>query len=488
MDTMQITAKKEAVTAIKTQAIVLPLLKGFSKSQFKQLDDMLDKALSNTVDDNMLDEGSFTQIFTNKKMPAEQIIIAGLGEKKKYTKNSLRKTAANLARFLKSKKITEFAVSHDFKKDEVGCFAEGLLLGNYVFDEYKTKKEEDRKKELKQCIIIAKEAKKTQKEIDAAAIIAESTIFARSLGNRPAIVATPEYMAKQALALAKLPKVTCKILDEQELRKENMDLLLGVSAGSPHPPKMVVLHYKNSPKHPTVLIGKGVTFDTGGTNLKPTGYIEGMQYDMDGAAVVMATVRAAALLKLPVNIYGIAPLTENIIGGKAIKPGDIIKSASGKTVEIANTDAEGRLILSDALHYSLRYKPAQIIDIATLTGATIVALGKKVASVMGNNDVMIRKLISAGEETGERLWQLPLFDEFADDIKSDVADVKNMGLPKGEAATIAAGMFLKEFVKDARWAHVDIGGTADISSDSGYISKGATGFGVRLFIEYLSKK
>ncbi|MFC1754249.1 leucyl aminopeptidase [Thermoproteota archaeon] len=488
---MDVLVRKEALEEVKTPAIVLPLFKGKMPNDkgLKAIDKALDGALSGLLKEDVLDAGNYSAIYTNKKLPAKRVVIVGLGDKKKFKRDALRVVAGNLAKHMKAKKIQEFCVYLDFKKEQAYDFTEGLLLGDYSYDEFKTKKDEDKKKVLKSCSILVKnkqEEKKVKKNIGKAVVVADSVILARDLINKPAMIATPEYIAKQAQEISKLPHVSCKILDEKDLKKEKMNLHLGVSAGSPNPPRLVVLHYGKTKKKPIVFVGKGVTFDSGGTNLKPSGYIEDMKTDMGGAAVVLATIKAAAELKLPVNIYGILALTENIIGGKAIKPGDVIRSASGKTVEIDNTDAEGRLILADALNYSLRYKPAEIIDIATLTGATIVALGKKVASVMGD-DAMLKKLKKASRATNEKIWRLPTFDEYKEDIKGSVADIKNVGNPKGEAGTIAAGMFLKEFVDDNKWVHVDIGGAVSSPGESGYHAKGTSGFGVRLFVEYLSK-
>jgi len=258
-----------------------------------------------------------------------------------------------------------------------------------------------------------------------------------------------------------------------------------VAKGSCQPPRFIILEYRGAAeqKRPIVLVGKGITFDSGGISLKPREGMEKMKNDMAGGAAVLGTVTAAARLGLPVNLVGLIPSAENLPGGRAYKPGDLVRAMAGKTVEIVNTDAEGRLILCDALHYAQRYRPAALIDIATLTGACVVALGTFASGLMGNDDILVRALKRAGEASGERLWELPVWDDYGELMKSDIADLKNAGGPT--AGTISAGWFLKQFAGKTKWSHLDIAGTAWEEKGRPYLPKGATGVGVRLLIEYL---
>ncbi len=276
------------------------------------------------------------------------------------------------------------------------------------------------------------------------------------------------------------------MLGKNEMKKLGMGALLGVAQGSQEPPALIVLEYRGGRKTepPVVIVGKGITFDTGGISLKPPANMDEMKMDMSGGGVTLGTLQAAAALKLPVNVIGLVPATENMPSGTAIKPGDVLKSMSGKTIEVLNTDAEGRLVLADALAYAARYKPQAVIDLATLTGAVVVALGHSAAAVLGNDETLVKKLITSGESTGERLWQLPLWEEHEKAMKSQLADLKNIAGPGVGAGTITGAAFLKAFAGDQPWAHLDIAGTA-WGDEKPYVPKGPSGFGVRLLVDYL---
>ena len=285
---------------------------------------------------------------------------------------------------------------------------------------------------------------------------------------------------------AERKNVHVKVLDAKEMKDLNMNALLGVASGSFLPPKFIILEYGGGKKSeaPVVLVGKGLTFDSGGISIKPSEKMDEMKSDMAGGAAVMGTIMAVSDLHLPVNVVGLIPATENLPGGKAYKPGDVLKSMSGQTIEVVNTDAEGRLVLADALAYAGRFQPAAIIDIATLTGACIVALGDHVAGLLGTDDDLKRRLKEAAEITGERIWELPLWEDYHEQIKSDVADYKNSG---GRAAgTITAAAFLHKFVGNYPWAHLDIAGPAWLTKANPYIPKGASGVGVRLLVRFLT--
>ncbi|MGK2905005.1 MAG: leucyl aminopeptidase, partial [Desulfuromonadales bacterium] len=323
--------------------------------------------------------------------------------------------------------------------------------------------------------------------LERAQIICRAVMLARDLVNAPGNVKSPVHLAEQARAAAEASTLQCIILGLKELTEEGFGALLGVAQGSKREPQLIILEHRGGNKNdaPVALIGKGVTFDAGGISLKPPDKMDEMKMDMAGGAAVIGTMLAAALLRLPINLVGIVPAVENLPSGTAYRPGDILTSLSGQTIEVLNTDAEGRLILADALTYAKRYKPKLVIDLATLTGACIIALGHHATAVLGNDQKLVQLLLNAGEESGERLWQLPLWDVYDQQIKSDVADVKNTG--GRPAGTITAAAFLKKFAKDFRWAHLDIAGTAWRDQDQPYIPKGGTGVGVRLLVAFLQK-
>jgi leucyl aminopeptidase len=306
--------------------------------------------------------------------------------------------------------------------------------------------------------------------------------LAKNLGNLPGNICTPSYIAQQARALQKLRKsISVTVLDEKAMEKLGMGSLLAVARGSHEPAKFITLEYQGGNKgdKPIVLVGKGVTFDTGGISIKPASAMDEMKYDMSGAASVLGTLSACAQLQLPLNVVGVIPSTENMPGGSAIKPGDIVTSMSGQTIEILNTDAEGRLILCDALTYSERYNPDVVIDIATLTGACVVALGKVACGLLGNHLPLVQDLLKAGEISGDRAWEMPLWDDYQDQLKTNFADIANIG--GRDAGTITAACFLSRFTKKFHWAHLDVAGTAWNSGEQ----KGSTGRPVPLLTQYL---
>lgn len=315
--------------------------------------------------------------------------------------------------------------------------------------------------------------------------IAEAAAVQRDLGNLPGNVCTPRYLAEQARAMARRHRsLSARVLDEPALRREKMACLLAVAQGSAEPPRLIVLEHKGgkSGQAPVVLVGKGVTFDSGGISIKPSGEMDEMKYDMSGAAAVLATLSFAARVKLPLNVIGIVGAVENMPDGKAVKPGDIVTSAAGQTVEILNTDAEGRLVLADALHYARRYKPAALVDLATLTGACVIALGHHHSGVMGNDETLVRELVEAGVRADDRAWALPLTEEYSEQLKSNFADFANIGGRPGGAIT--AGAFLAKFTRGMSWAHLDIAGTAWQSG----AHKGSTGRPTPLLADFLLRR
>ncbi len=431
----------------------------------------------------------------NGELPAKRIVLVGLGKKPPARLDSIRQAMGTVSKTMQSLELTAFTlvipdrgIAGTTLEATSQAMTEGCLLGLYQFLHYQP----SRAKETKpvRAITLVTRDEKTLSMVRAGTrrghIVAEAANSVRDLCNHPSNVLTPSTLAKEAKTIAKARGIQCTILDRAKAKKLGMGAYLGVAQGSHEPPQFIVLKYSGAPKkaRPIVLVGKAITFDTGGISIKPSENMERMKADMTGGAIVLQTIRAIASLKLPINVVGIVPSTENMPGGQATKPGDILTSLSGKTIEVLNTDAEGRLILADGLTYAMRYKPAAVIDIATLTGAVFVALGSHAIGVLGNNDALIERVKKVGESIGERAWQLPLWDEYKEQIKSDVADVRNIGGRGG--GTITAAAFLSHFVDDDYpWVHLDIAGTDWGESARPYIPKGPTGIGARLVIELL---
>lgn len=415
------------------------------------------------------------------------VLLAGLGKEEDLNPTALRIAIRKILRsaYLKKTSGVEI-VALQKQQDDTTIIAiiEGILIGAYIWEKYKSKDEDSFSGE-KSYIIIAAEKKRYQDAIT----ICQGVNLARDLVNDNADLVTATFMEQKAKKLCADQK-NCEldILGRKELSAKGLNLHLAVNQGSANEPRLIIVRYHGSAKkgYDVALIGKGLTFDTGGLNLKPTGSIETMRSDMSGAAAVLGTLQNALHLKIKKNILFVCAMAENAIGSRSYKPGDVIKGYSGKTVEIANTDAEGRLVLADALAYvNATYQPKQIIDIATLTGACVVALGQDYTGLLSNNDALAQKLIAAANQTDDRVWQLPLYKELKDCMKSPIADLKNTSNIKG-AGTITGAYFLQQFVDKTPWAHLDIAGTAMVEKDARlYFNYGATGAGVRLLTEYL---
>ncbi|WP_298432917.1 leucyl aminopeptidase [Geobacter sp.] len=430
-------------------------------------------------------------LHTFGRLPAERLILVGVGKRGELTAERLRQAAGSAVKAAGAAGVTRLSSLLHRAGDvdaAIGASVEGVILGGYSFSNYKTLPPDERPVEGVTVLLPAGAATAgAEREAGEAATLCEAVCFARDLVSHPGNVATPSFLAEKAVELSGRLGITCRILDREEMERLSMEGILSVAKGSHQPPRFIILEYLAgvAGKRPTVLVGKGVTFDSGGISLKPREGMERMKDDMAGAAAVLGTFMAAAGLGLPVNLVGLIPAAENLPGGGAYKPGDIVRTMAGKTVEIVNTDAEGRMLLCDALHYAQRYKPAALIDLATLTGACLVALGAIATGAMGNDPALIKGLKTAGEASGERLWELPLWDEYGELMKSDVADLKNAGGP--HAGTISAAWFLKQFAGKAKWVHLDIAGTAWEEKGRPYLPKGATGVGVRLLVEFLRK-
>lgn len=436
-------------------------------------------------------EGESAIVYLHRASRIQRVCVIGLGEKKRLNAERYRRAgaaAAKKARSLKAQHVTFSLPSLVGKPaDGVLAFAEGAMLSLYSFDKYITKESGNRF--IPDTLLLASDhngvARVGAGAVAQAQIICEATAVARDLANAPGIEIYPETLADAATESGKRSGYTTTVLDEREIHELGMGGIIGVSQGSRRPPRFIIMEYGKPSGRTVVLVGKGVTFDTGGISIKPSAGMAEMKMDMSGAAAVIGTFEAAARLRLPVHLIGLIPAVENMPGGNSIRPGDILRHYNGMTSEVDNTDAEGRLILADALGYAERYKPAAVIDLATLTGACVVALGHHATGMMGNDQKLMDALAAAGERSYERVWPLPMFDEYEKLIKSDVADVRNVG---GRwAGAITAGWFLKKFIGTYSWVHLDIAGTAILEEAGPYTPKGGSGVGVRLLTEFLRK-
>ena len=429
-------------------------------------------------------------LHTLGKLPAERVLLVGLGKKGELTDERLRQAAGSATQALRSARVASFSSALHLcatLPEALEAVATGTLLGSYTFEWYKTKEKEERFNFETMTLLLLQEdaAEQARDRVRQTEILCHGVQLARDLVTQPGNVVTTGYLANTAREIAGRHGLVCRVYEQEELEKLGLHALVAVGKGSAEPPRLIVLEYHGAPNkgRPVVLVGKGVTFDSGGISLKPGAGMEEMKTDMAGSAAVLGTLSAAAGLKLPVNLVGIIPTAENMPDGKAFRPGDVLTSLSGTTIEITNTDAEGRLILCDALHFAQQYKPVAMIDLATLTGACVVALGHEASGLMGNDQRLADALKRAGEQSGERLWQLPVWDEYGENMKSDIADLKNSG--SRDAGATKAAWFLKQFVGTVHWAHLDIASTAWCDKARPYCPKGATGVGVRLLVEYL---
>lgn len=456
----------------------------------------VDEALGELITDFVLKKDKFEGKFgatyllqTYGKIPANKVLVVGLGEKEKLTLNKLREVSAKVvkkAQSIKAKKICIDLGKLEFDPSDSGqVVAEGALIGEYSFDKYKSDKAKKDEKKIEEFVLVEKTEEKFAKlksGADKGVKIANAMAFARDLSNEPAQYATPAKLAEIA---KKIEGVKTKIHEKDEIEKMGMGAFLAVGKGSSQSPKFIHIKYTPSgtPKRKIALIGKGITFDSGGLDIKPASSMLTMKDDMSGAACILSIMNTLKLFNPDVEIHGIVAACENMPGCSAYKPGDILTAKNKKTIEVDNTDAEGRLTLADALCFACELGVDEVIDIATLTGACMVALGTQAAGIMGNSQELIDKLQKASETSGERYWQLPMFEEYFEGLKSDVADMRNTGSRWGGAS--AAGLFLQEFVKDVDWVHLDIAGVAFLEKPQKELSKGATGAGVRTLLNYI---
>ena len=428
------------------------------------------------------EEGELFQIYPCDNLKAGRLILVGLGRKETADLDTLRRAAATVIKTVHNLKNVAFLPVGKPGKT-LAPLVEGALLGSYRFDRLKSDK---KRINLAGISFFTGTARIDQSVVTRAQVMTEGTILARDLANLPANLLTPAKLADEARKLGRKHGIPVEVLSENELKKLKMGALLSVGKGSENRPRMVVWNYKGgrAKDAPIVFVGKGVTFDTGGISLKPVEKMGAMKGDMGAAGAVISLIPILGNLKPRVNVVGITPLVENMPSGSAYRPGDVLTVSDGKTIEVISTDAEGRLILADALVYAGRFKPKYVVDIATLTGACMVALGVHIcAGVMGTDQPLIERLVRAGAQSGERLWQLPLWSEYKNLIKSPVADMKNSGGRWGGAIT--AGSILSNFAESYRWAHVDMAGMDNEEKQHPYRSKGATGWGVRLLSQFI---
>ncbi|MGB1548276.1 MAG: leucyl aminopeptidase, partial [Alphaproteobacteria bacterium] len=437
------------------------------------------------------------KIVAPDNVPANQIVLIGLGQAKDFSEIDSQNVGGEIVSQLNAAKEKQGTVLID---RPTGCkrpapaiaadIAYGAYLNSYRFDKYRKKKNSDSKPTLEALSIQLKGATQAKRRYEPLSQVAESVFFTRDLVSEPANVIYPETLAGEALKLRRLG-IRVEVLDEADMRRLGMGALLGVAQGSARKPRLVVLRWQGGGKSakqqaPIAFVGKGVTFDSGGISIKPSAHMEDMKWDMGGSAVVLGVMRALAARKAKVNAVGVIGLVENMPSGTAQRPGDVVTSMSGQTVEVINTDAEGRLVLADALWYCQdRFKPRLIVDLATLTGAIIVALGAEFAGLFSTDDRLAAKLIAAGQKEDERLWRMPLDAAYDKDIDSDIADMKNVGSGRGAGSSTAA-QFLKRYIRDIPWAHIDIAGVTWTNQKKPTVPKGGTAFGVRLLNRFVA--
>jgi len=486
---MEVKADARKFYEIECDALVVGVFEGESHSEgtLAELNKRIGGVLASLVENGEFTgkSGESAYIHNTGEMKARRLLLLGAGKQADFTIDNVRRMAGTAARSLRSKKARSFAF---LRRSELAigesaqAATEGALLSLFDPDKYHTSDKTENHLEAMILATTEGDIEELKRGVERGRIIAEAANFGREVINEPSNVMTPTALAQKAEELAKDYGLELDVLDEAQMKELGMGSLLGVAQGSAEPAKMIVLRYtpKVDSDETIAIVGKGVTFDTGGISIKPADGMEKMKYDMAGGATTLSAMRAIAQLKPAVNVLGIVPAVENMPGGRAQRPGDVVRAMTGKTIEVINTDAEGRLILADAVAYARQLGATKIVDLATLTGAVSIALGDVYVAILGNNQDWIDQVISAGKKSGEKLWQLPLDKEYREQIKSEIADIKNVGGRK--AGTITGAYFIREFVEDTPWAHLDIAGTAWNDSNKPYLSVGPTGVCVRTLV------
>ncbi|MEN0108770.1 MAG: leucyl aminopeptidase [Pseudomonas sp.] len=490
---MEFVVKNARPDALKTATLVVAVGEGSSLGASAQILDVASNGAISAVLKRGDLAGKVGQTLLLQSLPnlkAERVLLVGAGKESELSDRQLRKLITAVQGVLKGLGGKDAVLALDDLqvkgRDAYGktrLLVETLADNDYSFEQFKSQKTPARALSKITLLTDKTSLADVQRATQQAQAIAAGMAFTRDLGNLPPNICHPTYLGEQAKALGKQYKsLKVDVLDEKKIKELGMGSFLAVAQGSVQPPRLIVLQYNGGKKgdKPFALVGKGITFDTGGISIKPAAGMDEMKYDMGGAASVFGTFKAVLEMQLPINLVGVMACAENMPSGSATRPGDIVTTMSGQTVEILNTDAEGRLVLCDALTYTERFKPQAVIDIATLTGACIVALGSHTSGLLGNNDELLQQLLAAGQSADDRAWQLPLFDEYQEQLDSPFADIANIGGPK--AGTITAACFLSRFAKKFSWAHLDIAGTAWISGGK---DKGATGRPVPLLTQYL---
>jgi leucyl aminopeptidase len=487
-------------TRAATTALVVPVFKSekVTGGVLRDLDKLTGGLLGATVKAEAFkgEEGKTALIrFTARKgSKATRLLLVGVGEQKSYKPYMVGELAGTAARFLLKRNIRSFALlpRSDAGAVEVAENAvRAVITSQFELDKYKTKDKTDKSISTFVVCIDGASPSELRAGVERGRAIGESINFTRDLANEPPNILTPTEMANRAREMAKELGLKCEVLDEAAMTKMGMGSLMSVSRGSAQPAKLIVLGYKPAASTAKgndllALVGKGITFDTGGISLKPGEGMDAMKYDMSGGATVIGAMRAIALLKPSVPVIGVIAAVENMPDGNASRPSDVVTAMTGKTIEILNTDAEGRLILADAVAYAEGLGATRIVDMATLTGAVIIALGDVNTGIMGNDQGLVHEIIDCGKEAGENFWQLPLGPDYSKQIKSDIADIKNIG-PRGKAGTIMGAVFIQEFVNKAKWAHLDIAGTAWSDSVKPHQAKGPTGVAIRTLLKLVER-
>ena len=486
---MQLRLISDAPLGVRTGALVLPV---FADAALEETVKSVDDTVGGVIADAMQSGeykgklGECLLVYAQGQQFA-RVLAVGLGELDKFEPSFLARYAGAAVRYLGRRNVSQAALllpdrAHEFPLAAASFIAEGAIAGSFEITIYQEKPE--KKVALDDVAILSAgfDASALQNGIERGTVIGEAVNFARRLALTPANDMTPTHLAQEAQRIAKENGLSIDVLDEARAREEGMGSFLSVAQGSTQPPKFIVMRYDGDPssKELLALVGKGITFDSGGISIKPADRREEMKYDMSGGAAVIATMAAIGKLKPEINVVGIVPATENMPSGKATKPGDIVKAMNGTTIEIINTDAEGRLILADGISYARKLGATKIVDAATLTGACVVALGHAAAALVTNDEAFATEFMGASKPTGERYWQMPYYEEYSNQMKSDIADLKNTG---GRAAgTLTAAAFLRHFAGDTPWIHLDVAGTAYVDTETAWQAKGPTGMPVRALV------
>ena len=498
-----VTAVRGDITTSDADAIVVNLFQGVTSlgGGTGAVDQALDGAITSLIADGEISgkQGETALIHTFGKLPTKRVVVVGLGRRERFNMETVREVSGSVGRYLRRIGVKRAAtLAHGAgiggldPTVSAQAMAEGTILGLYSFDQYRAKQEDESRHEVEEVAIVEREPERLaaiEAGIAKGRLLAESVAIARNLVNEPANVVNPAKMAEVATEMARSKGLEVTVLGLEDMMEHSMGAMLAVTQGSANEPKLIILEHRGDPDHPAnnvALVGKGITFDSGGISIKPAASMWEMKGDMSGGASVIGAMHAIAEIAPKINVFGVIPAVENMPSGTAQRPGDIIRAMNGKTIEVDNTDAEGRLVLADAITYVTQVMGAKrVVDIATLTGAIVVALGHVTTGVIGTSQAMVDAVLDASKVTGEKMWQLPMFDEYKRQNRSDYADVKNTG--GRPAGSITAAFFISEFTTGVQWAHLDIAGTFMSDRVRGQYVKGATGVPTRTLVQLVEQ-